>query len=124
LQDRVLAEALQVSRTPVREAIQRLENEGFVETVPRQGMVVAVMTPQDIEDIYVIRIALEGVAARLAAQRASAAEVELLVRLNDQYADAIRRGDLQAVTALNREFHEALYRATRNSRLAALLAGC
>ncbi|MDQ7850045.1 MAG: GntR family transcriptional regulator [Armatimonadota bacterium] len=121
LQDRVLANALQVSRTPVREAMQRLESEGFVETTARQGVVVSSITAQDVEDIYVIRIALEGVAARLAAQRASSAEIELLARLNDQFAAAVRRRDLQAITSLNREFHGALYQATRNRRLAALL---
>jgi len=74
LADRRIAESLELSRTPVREALQRLESEGFIRNVPRIGLVVAEVTPQDIEDIYVIRIALEGVAARLAAQQHGQAE--------------------------------------------------
>jgi DNA-binding GntR family transcriptional regulator len=121
LPDRVLAQMLGVSRTPVREALQRLAAEGFVENVPRLGLVVAEITPQDIEDIYVIRIALEGVAARLAAERASASEVEAMAALNEQIASATARGDLEAMTALNRRFHETIYRAGRNARLTQLL---
>ncbi len=121
IQDRLLADALDVSRTPVREALQRLEAEGFVTNVPRLGLVVAEITTQDIEDIYVIRIALEGVAARLAAQRASLAEIEMLAQLNEQIAAATRRRDVQTLPALNKQFHEAIYRATRNKRLADLL---
>lgn len=121
LQDRILARMLGVSRTPVREALQRLEAEGFVKTLPRLGLVIAEITPQDIEDIYAIRIALEGVAARLAAERATATEVDLLAALNARIAEATARNDLEAMSALNKEFHMAIYRAARNSRLMDLL---
>ncbi|MDQ7850044.1 MAG: GntR family transcriptional regulator [Armatimonadota bacterium] len=121
LQDRTLAATLGVSRTPVRQAMQRLEAEGFLEGVPRLGAVVASITPQDVEDIYAIRIAQEGVAAQLAAQRASPGELELLQHLNDQIAEATRQGDHQHLSHLNQEFHEAIYRAARNTRLGDLL---
>lgn len=120
-QDRSLAAALGMSRTPVREALQRLEAEGFLKSVPRLGVVVAEITPQDIEDIYVIRIALEGVAARLAAQRASSGDIEVLSQLQAQIASATHRGDSQSLTILNRQFHHAVYRTARNARLADLL---
>jgi DNA-binding GntR family transcriptional regulator len=121
VQDRLLADALGVSRTPVREALQRLQAEGFVRSAPRVGLVVAEITPQDVEDIYVIRIALEGVAARLAAQRASADEVAMLRQINEQIVVSTQRRDVPTLTALNRQFHDAIYRATRNPRLADLL---
>ncbi len=108
LQDRALALELGVSRTPVREALQRLESQGFVENRPRVGLAVTEITPQAIEDIYVIRIALEGVAARLAAQRASPTDLAMLDRINAQLADATRRGALEAITQLNKEFHETM----------------
>jgi len=121
LQDRALAASLGVSRTPVRQAMQRLEAEGFVESVPRLGAVVTSITPQDVEDIYAIRIALEGVAARLAAQCASPGELELLLHLNEQIAEATPRGDIHLLSRLNQEFHETIYRAARNTRLGDLL---
>jgi len=121
LADRRIAESLELSRTPVREALQRLESEGFIRNVPRIGLVVAEVTPQDIEDIYVIRIALEGVAARLAAQHASTADIALLKQINEQIAVATRKHDLQGLQSLNKQFHEAIYEAARNPRLATLL---
>ncbi len=121
LTDRRIAESLKLSRTPVREALQRLESEGFVRSVPRIGLVVAEVTPQDIEDVYVIRIALEGVAARLAAQHASTADITLLRQINEHLADATRKRDLPALQSLNKQFHEAIYEAARNPRLATLL---
>lgn len=121
LQDRALAPMLGVSRTPVREALQRLEAERFVENVRGLGLVVAKISTQDIEDIYVIRVALESVAARLAAERASNAEIEFLAALNDRIAEATRHGDLNAMTTLNKRFHETIYQAARNTRLADLL---
>lgn len=121
VQDRLLALELGVSRTPVREALQRLEAEGFLQSVPRLGLIVAEITPQYIEDIYVIRIALEGVAARLAAQRASEADIEILTALNAEIAEATRRRDVHHLTPLNQQFHQAIYRAARNAPLAELL---
>ncbi len=121
IQDRLLALELGVSRTPVREALQRLEAEGFLKNVPRLGLIVAEITPQEIEDIYIIRIALEGVAARLAAQRASAGDIEILSSLNEGIARATHSRDVQQLTTLNREFHQAIYQAARNASLAELL---
>lgn len=121
VQDRVLALELGVSRTPVREALQRLEAEGFLENTPRLGLVVAEITPQTIEDVFAIRIALEGVAARLAAQRASASDIEALGTLNEQIAHAVREGELGPALTLNHQFHLAIYRAARNAPLAELL---
>jgi DNA-binding GntR family transcriptional regulator len=121
VQDRPLAAALGVSRTPVREAMQRLQAEGFLTTLPRVGTVVASITPQDVEDIYVIRIALEGVAARLAAQRASQGDLDILRQIHRRIAEATAHHDGERLGDLNRAFHEAIYRAARNARLAELL---
>lgn len=122
MQDRILAAALGVSRTPVREALQRLEGEGFLKSVPRVGLVVTEIDPQEIENIYTIRIALEGIAAKLAAQRASAGDIEILSQLQARLADATHHGDAQRLATLNQQFHEAIYQAARNTRLGNMLS--
>ena len=76
-----LADEMGVSRTPVREAIRRLELEGFVVMVPRKGAYVAGLSIDDVESVYEIRTALETLAVRLAAQRMEAADYEQLDEL-------------------------------------------
>lgn len=92
LQDR-LAEMLGVSRTPIREALQRLEREGLVRSVGRQGMVVAQLAAQDIEEIYDVREVLEGLAARLAASRISQAQLNTLRKSLERMAGHAEKGD-------------------------------
>jgi len=120
LQERQLADALGVSRTPVRAALQRLNSEGFISSDPRQGFVVAPLTLQDIEDIYVLRVALEGVAARLAAKVATESDLTVMHHIEEQIEAALARGDVDAMTILNARFHDELCRAAKNSRLTAL----
>jgi DNA-binding GntR family transcriptional regulator len=118
LQERPIGEILGVSRTPIREALQRLEAEGFVANHPRLGFVVETLTLQDIEDIYVMRVALEGVAARLAARVATAGDVETLEAIQERIEKAHERRDIDRVTILNSHFHDELCRAAKNKRLA------
>ena len=102
-----LAEELGVSRTPIREAIRKLELEGFVVMVPRRGTYVANISLKDITQVFEIRSALEELAAGLAAERITEEEIETLERM------LVEIGDHMDV-----EFHEVLYRASRNERLA------
>jgi DNA-binding GntR family transcriptional regulator len=115
-----LARRLGASRTPVRESLQRLEQEGLVDST-RHGWVVHDHTIAEIEEIYEVRLALEGYAARLAATRATGDEVQALL---DQFA---RDGGFSEVTSFadaskqNTAFHDAVTRAAGNSRLHELI---
>ncbi len=110
-----LAETLQMSRTPVREAIAWLETDGLIAHEPYLGRVVAALDRQMITELYAIRLVLETTAAGLAAQNASEAEVAVLqdmIELEQQVlADPIKR------ERHNRRFHEAIYRSAHNRYL-------
>ncbi|MDJ0653885.1 MAG: GntR family transcriptional regulator [Xanthomonadales bacterium] len=120
-----VAAAAGVSRTPVREALRRLEAEGLLRFVPNQGAFVRSWNAQDVEDIFELRAMLEGYAARLAARSASDAQVAELQSLAEQQRDAARRrsrGWLNRVADLNARFHDLLQEAAQSERLAATLA--
>lgn len=112
-----LAEELGVSRTPVREAIRKLELEGLVLMIPRKGAYVAKISMKDIAEVFEIRGALEGLAAGLAAERITDEELDDLERILVKIAESTDKDDVQAVIELDTVFHEKLYRASRNERL-------
>lgn len=114
-----LAEEMGVSRTPVREAIRKLELENFVVMVPRKGAYVADISTKDIVDVYEIRAALESLAAGLAAERITDEELEELQRILVQNAESQSLEDLIAVDT---KFHDVLYRASRNERLVQIIS--
>ncbi len=113
-----LAHELDVSRNPVREALQALEAEGFVELEPRRGARVAMISTERANDLFELREALEGMVARLAAQRRTPEQLLDLQRLAQLGADAAGAGDVSALPALNTEFHRLLCDAANNSMLA------
>jgi len=112
-----LAEDMGVSRTPVREAIRKLELEGFVVMIPRRGTYVANISIKDINDVYEIRTSLDVLAAGLAAERIEPEELQEMQRLLVEIGKAIEAGKLQDIIALDTEFHDVLYKASRNERL-------
>ena len=112
-----LAEELGVSRTPIREALRKLELEGFIVMVPRKGAYVADFSLKDIEDVFEVRIALEGLAASLCADRATEEELELLERLLVEKSEAINSNNIEKLIDVDTRFHEAIYQASRNERL-------
>ncbi|MGI5911282.1 MAG: GntR family transcriptional regulator [Syntrophomonadaceae bacterium] len=112
-----LAEELGVSRTPIREALRKLELEGFIVMVPRKGAYVADISIKDIADVFEIRAALEALAAGLAAERITDDELEFLERNLAEKADAIVKHDMSRLVEADTNFHEAIYRASRNERL-------
>ncbi|MEN6349091.1 MAG: GntR family transcriptional regulator [Syntrophomonas sp.] len=112
-----LAEELGVSRTPIREALRKLELEGFIVMVPRKGAYVADISFKDIADVFEIRIALEGLAAGLAAERITDEEMEEMERLVVEKAEAIALQDFDRLIEVDTKFHEAIYMASRNQRL-------
>jgi len=115
-----LATALQVSRTPVREALARLLAEGLVAYHPPRGLVVREVTTQEIEDVFEVRFGIDPLAARLAAQRASQVELTMLHSLLSQMEEATGQGDWDRLVGIALRFHQVLYEATRNARLAEL----
>ncbi|MEN6461058.1 MAG: GntR family transcriptional regulator [Syntrophomonas sp.] len=117
-----LAEELGVSRTPVREALRKLELEGFIVMVPRKGAYVADFSFKDIADIFEIRAALEGLAAALAAERITDDELENMERLLVEKAEAINQQDIEKLVEVDTKFHDALYQASRNERLTAIIS--
>ncbi|NLW48955.1 MAG: GntR family transcriptional regulator [Firmicutes bacterium] len=116
-----LAEEMGVSRTPVREAIRKLELEGLVAMIPRKGAYVAGLSFKEIADVFEIRGALEGLAAELAAERITEEELEELERYLVRIAEAIDKGDLEKVVANDTDFHSILYQASRNQRLSQII---
>lgn len=112
-----MADEMGVSRTPVREAIRKLEMEGFVVMIPRRGTYVSDISIKDINDVYEIRTSLDMLAAGLAAERISDEELEELQRLLVQVGRAIEDNDMNKVLEADIAFHDVLYKASRNERL-------
>lgn len=116
-----LAEQFKVSRTPVREAIRKLETEGLVRYQSRRGVVVTGFSREDHDEIYATREVLEGLAARLAAQLGTDAEVLELGRLLEQINDASAARNYERAAQIHTQFDELLYRMGRNRRLVGIL---
>lgn len=119
-----IATLSEVSRTPVREAMRRLQAEGLLEFVPHQGAFVKAWSDADAEEIFELRVLLEPFAARRAASNATEDEIAQLKAAADaQYAEGRDRthGYLKRITDLNDQFHKLLYVASRSERLKAVL---
>lgn len=114
-----LAEEMGVSRTPVREAIRKLELEGFVVMIPRKGAYVAGVSYKDVKDVFEIRATLEGLAAGLAAEKATDDEIEQIERVLHYEKEP---DSLEAMVQADTDFHALLYKASRNERLIQILA--
>lgn len=127
LKESDLSQEIGVSRTPVREALRRLTLEGLVETVPNQGSRLQRWNDQDLNEIFGLRVLLESYAARLAAKKITADQLEELDALCDKMDRLVNKGlpeseDRQELTMLNERFHNAVFSATHNGRLKALAA--
>jgi DNA-binding GntR family transcriptional regulator len=107
-----VAQRLSLSRTPVREALRRLEAERIVEHRPRIGAVIRTLGQTEVVELYEMRLVLERTAAQMAAKHAIAAEVDALSALNRQIADAVH--DPARAAAINQQFHRSIYLAARN----------
>ena len=104
-----LSQEMGVSRTPVREALMQLELEGLVKTVPNKGAVVVGVTASDVDDIYTIRMRIEGLAARRAAEKISEQQLEALREIVELQEFYVSRKDFLQVWHLDNRFHETLY---------------
>jgi DNA-binding GntR family transcriptional regulator len=121
LPERELAASLGVSRTPLREALVKLEQEGLVEIRPYKDVVVSGISRQQFFDIMELRGVLEAHAARLAAEKMPPPEVERLQALFDQLQPRIDSGDIAACITLNDEFHATVARWSGNAELERLI---
>lgn len=116
-----LAEQLEVSKTPVREALARLCVEGFMEAFPRRGYRVTPVTVKDMSDLFAVRGMLEGTAAALAAKNLTDDELDALDRLADVTYVIGEEVSTKTFVDSNQEFHSAIARGSRNPRLYALV---
>ena len=116
-----LAKKLGVSRTPIREAIRKLELEGLAVTEPRRGAVVAMMTEKDMEDVLQVRRALEDLAVQIACEQISIPEIRRLEEAMYEFERSTGDGDLASVVDADVKFHDIIYNATGNSRLVLLM---
>ncbi|MEW5913171.1 MAG: GntR family transcriptional regulator [Thermodesulfobacteriota bacterium] len=116
-----LARDLGISRTPVREALHRLEQEGLLSKRSRGGYLVRPLTAQEVEDALGVRAALEGYAAELAARRAPAPLLNKLTANVEAFERAVTKRDEKALISLNSQFHLLLYQAAGSPLLTRML---
>jgi len=112
-----LAEKMGVSRTPVREAIRKLELEGLVEMLPRKGARVANLSEKDIMDVLEVRSTLDGLASSLSAMRITDDEIKELKHILAQFITCIEKNNLQGSIKKDVEFHDVIYCSSRNDKL-------
>jgi DNA-binding GntR family transcriptional regulator len=112
-----LAEDMGVSRTPIREAIRKLEKEGLVTIEPRRGAYVSDVSVKDMVDILEVRATLEGLAAFLAAQRMTKEEKMELLETSQKFNEALNQGDMAAMIKIDTKFHHLVFAAGRNKHL-------
>lgn len=121
LMEITLADKLGVSRTPIREAIRKLELEGLVVMAPRKGAKVASITERDLNDVLEVRKGMEVLAISLACKRITGKELEKLETIEQSFQKLIESGNLTELAEMDVKFHDTIYQATNNQRLVQLL---
>lgn len=122
LRETAIAKQLNVSRTPVREAIRQLELEGLVYSIPNKETVVSGISETDVQDIYMIRSRVEGLAAKKAAECITSGEIkeiEEVLELTEFYA---LKGDVEHIVELDHKFHDLIYKATKSKMMKQVLS--
>ncbi len=119
LNERELSEVLQVSRTPLREAIKMLAAEGLVELLPNRGAIAVELTEEDVLNTFEVMAGLEAMSGELAAQRITDAELAEIRAMHYEMLAAYTRRDLPAYYRLNAQIHGAINHAAKNSVLTA-----
>ncbi len=123
LEEKVLAERFQVSRTPVREALREMGARGLIELIPRHGGVVANIGIAELADMLEAECELEALCAQLAAQRMSVVEKKQLERLHEQTEALVKGQDEGEYLTLNKKFHDVICAGTHNQTLSGMLRG-
>jgi len=112
-----MAEQLGVSRTPVREAIRKLELEGLVVMVPRKGAYIADVSIKDVLEVLEVRMVLEGLAASLAAERMSDDEIKELACICNEFKSCYENDDIEGMIEKDVDFHDCIFNSTGNHKL-------
>lgn len=112
-----LASRLSVSRTPVRAALNRLERDGFVVTVPNKGFYAREISPDGVRELYELRAAIERAAFVLACQRASDGEIEATIATWERHNDLAEEGSWARIALADEAFHMALTRLSGNGQM-------
>lgn len=116
-----LAEKLGVSRTPIREAIRKLELEGLVLMIPRKGAEVARISEKSLKDVLEVRRSLEELAIELACQRMTDVDLLEMEKMQKRFCDAIESGSAMEIAEGDEAYHDVIYNCTRNARLVQIL---
>ncbi|MBW4845131.1 MAG: GntR family transcriptional regulator [Lachnospiraceae bacterium] len=116
-----LAERLGVSRTPIREAIRKLELEGLVLMIPRKGAEVAKISEKSLRDVLEVRRSLEELAIELACQRMTPEAVEELERKQEEFKEAVEQGNPMEIAETDEAYHDVIYKGTCNDRLVQMI---
>ena len=117
-----IAEQLDISTTPVREALHRLETDGLIVKLPYKGWYVREFTEQEVRDLYELRAALECFGVRLACERIEQEQLDWLREHQSVGEAALRDGDMEAYRIYNRDLHAAIVEAARNAYLSSLMS--
>lgn len=116
-----LANKLGVSRTPIREAIRKLELEGLVTMIPRRGAEVAQITEKSMNDVLEVRRSMDALCAELACDRISEQELVALEKACDDFAEAVKTKDIRKIAQADVALHDIIVQATGNRRLVQLI---
>lgn len=116
-----LANKLGVSRTPIREAIRKLELEGLVTMIPRRGAEVAQITEKSMKDVLEVRKVLDNLSVELACDRITEEEKEKLQNACKDFEEAVKTGDFSMIAKTDVAFHDIIVAATRNIRLSQMV---
>ena len=117
-----LAAKLGVSRTPIREAIRMLEQEGLAVTIPRKGAEVARMTEKDMEDVLQVREALDELAASIACEEMTEEQLDELKTTMREFEEFTKTGNVKKIAEADVKFHDIIYHATGNPKLVNILS--
>ena len=116
-----LANKLGVSRTPIREAIRKLELEGLVLMIPRKGAEVAEITEKSLRDVLEVRRALEELAVELVCEKITDEQIQDLKGAAEDFKASLKEGDITRIAEADVKFHDVIYMATDNQKLVQLL---
>ncbi|SET60748.1 DNA-binding transcriptional regulator, GntR family [Lacrimispora sphenoides] len=116
-----LADRLGVSRTPIREAIRKLELEGLVLMIPRKGAEVAKISEKSLRDVLEVRRSLEELAIELACQRMTPEAVEELEKKQEEFKEAVEQGNPMEIAETDEAYHDVIYKGTCNDRLVQMI---
>lgn len=122
LMEITLANKLGVSRTPIREAIRKLELEGLVHMIPRKGAIVASISEKDMKDVLEVRITLEELAVKLAVKNMNDEDIEALIKAGRNFENAVISRDIVEICEADVAFHDIIYNRTGNNRLIQMIS--